>query len=47
MIDAVIEVFVDILDFFADAWVNKVSAKYHRKKEAEKRPRSPGMKSEE
>lgn len=42
MIDAVIEVFVDILDFFADAWVNKVSAKYHRKKEAEKKAAESG-----
>ena len=37
MIDAVIEVIVDIVDFFADMWVNKVSMKYHQKKEAEKK----------
>ena len=37
MIDAVIEVFVDIVDFFVDMWVNRVSKKYHEKKEAEKK----------
>ena len=42
MIDAVIEVFVDILDFFADAWMNKVSAKYHQKKETEKKAAESG-----
>ena len=42
MIEAVIEVFVDILDFFVDVWVNKVSATYHRKKETEKKAAESG-----
>ena len=37
MIDTVIEIFMDIVDFFADLWLNKISAKYHQKKEAEKK----------
>ena len=37
MIDALLDIFSDIVDFFADLWLNKISAKYHQKKEAEKK----------
>ena len=37
MIDTVIEIFMDIVDFFADLWLNKILAKYHQKKEAKKK----------
>lgn len=37
MIDALLDIFSDIVDFFADLWINKISAKYHQKKEAEKK----------
>ena len=37
MIEALLDIFSDIVDFFADLWLNKISAKYHQKKEAEKK----------
>lgn len=37
MIDALLDIFSDIVDFFADLWLNKILAKYHQKKEAEKK----------
>ena len=37
MIDALLDLFWGIVDFFADLWLNKISAKYHQKKEAEKK----------
>ena len=37
MIDALLDIFSDIVDFFADLWLNKISAKYHQKKEAKKK----------
>ena len=37
MIDAILEIITGIVDFFADLWLNKISAKYHQKKEAEKK----------
>ena len=47
MIDALLDIFSDIVDFFADLWINKIVVLFVKKKEEKKTSESEIQKSDE